>query len=163
MVSMLMLFTALASAREVARPDIARVERSIVAGANEFRRANGRGALASDAKLDAAAREFARFLAGKGKLGHEADGRNPGQRIEAQGYRYCMYAENLAYQYHSAGFETAKLAALLLEGWRESPGHRANLLKKDAVHTGVGVASAPGTSHFYAVQLFGRPRAGGRC
>ena len=160
---MVMLFAGVVEAREVARPDLPRVERAIVAGANEFRRAHGRGALATDARLDAAARDFAQYLARRGKLAHEADGRNPGQRIDAQGYRWCMYAENLAYQYHSAGFETAKLAALLLEGWQASPGHRANLLKKDAVHTGVAVAPTPGTSHFYAVQLFGRPRAGGRC
>lgn len=149
--------------REVLRPDLPRVEQAIVAGTNEFRRKNGRGAVASEARLDAAARDFAKFMAASGKLSHEADGRKPGDRITAHGYRYCMFAENISYEYHSAGFETGKLASQLLQGWQASSGHRANMLKGDAVHIGVGVARSPANGYFYAVQLFGSPRTGGRC
>lgn len=162
MLSALLLSTEVAG-REVARPDLPRVERAIVAGTNDFRRENGRGTVAVDARLEAAARGFAKFMAASGKLSHEADGRKAGERMVAQGYRYCMYAENISYQYSSAGYETGQLASLLLEGWKESRGHRANMLKGEAVHTGVGVARSPSTGYFYAVQLFGSPRAGGRC
>ena len=152
-----------AQGREALRPDLPQVERAIVAGTNDFRRENGRGAVAIDARLEAAAHAFAKLMAATGKLSHEADGRNAGERMVAQGYRYCMYAENISYQYSSAGFETGKLASLLLEGWKESRGHRANMLKGDAVHIGVGVARSPANGYFYAVQLFGSPRTGGRC
>jgi uncharacterized protein YkwD len=153
-----------AGAREVPRPDLPRVESAIVAGTNDFRRRHGRGEVASDARLAAAARDFARYMAAHGKLSHEADGRKAGERITAHGYRYCMYAENISYQHDTAGFETARLAAGLLDGWKESAGHRANMLKREAVHTGVGVARSARNGYYYAVQLFGSPRPGsGRC
>jgi uncharacterized protein YkwD len=56
-----------------------------------------------------------------GKFGHEADGRQPGQRAEAQGYRYCTVAENLALNLDSRGFETKELARKAVEGWKARP------------------------------------------
>ena len=54
---------------------------------------------------------------------------NPPQRAEAQGYRYCTVAENLALNLDSRGFETRQLARKAVEGWKASPGHRANMLR----------------------------------
>ena len=153
-----------AAAREApSQPELARVESIVVARTNEFRREEGRSALAGHAKLTTAAREFALFMARTGKYSHEADGRTPRERIEAHGYRWCMVAENISYQFSSTGFATGELASRLVDGWKRSADHRANMLDRDAVHTAVAVARSPRTGYFYAVQLFAGPRTGGRC
>ena len=93
-----------------------------------------------------------------GKFAHEADGRQPAQRAEAQGYRYCTVAENLALNLDSRGFETRQLARNAVEGWKASPGHRANMLRPHVTDVGVAVVRAPDRDpKFISVQLFGRP------
>ncbi len=100
------------------------------------------------------------YLAKSGKFAHEADGRQPAQRAEASGYRYCFIAENLAMNLDSRGFETRALARAAVEGWKNSPGHRANMLQPTVTEIGVAVARAPdGDPKFISVQLFGRPEA----
>jgi hypothetical protein len=67
-------------------------------------------------------------------------------------------AENLAMNLDSRGFETWALAAHAVEGWKNSPGHRRNLLTPHATEIGVAVARAPGPHpKFISVQVFGRP------
>ena len=78
----------------------------------------------------------------------------------AQGYRYCLVAENLAMNLDSRGFETRVLARDAVEGWKNSPGHRANMLQPTVTEIGVAVARAPDRDpKFISVQLFGRPEA----
>ncbi len=141
--------------------DLARVEALVVAGTNEFRRQEHLGAVAVDGHLEAAAREFAVFMARTAKFDHDADGRTPSLRVQAHGYDFCLVAENLAYEYNTADFETSDLARRLVEGWKASPGHRANMLKADAIDTAVALARvvAKGAPRYYAVQLFGRPKS----
>ena len=58
----------------------------------------------------------------------------------------------------SRGFATPALARAVVEGWKGSPPHRANLLKASATEIGVGLARAPDLDpKFISVQLFGRP------
>lgn len=91
--------------------------------------------------------------------GHDAGGTTPVQRARRAGYEDCMVAENIAFQYSSAEFATDDLARRYLEGWKESPGHRKNLLDADATDLAVAVAQSPRTRRYYAVQMFGRPRS----
>lgn len=141
------------------KPDLEAVERAVLAGTNELRREQGKRALRGHAALAKAARGFADFMAQREEYGHEADGRTPTQRARAAGYRDCMVAENIAYQYKSRGFETAELAEHLVRGWANSPGHRANMLDGTAVEVGIAVAYSEETSRYYGVQLFGRPES----
>ena len=139
-----------------AAPDLAQAERHIVEQTNRFRREEGAAAVRPNRLLEQAARGFAQFMAHSGQYGHQADGREPVQRTRAAGYDECLVAENIAFQYSSAGFETLELAEGFFEGWRQSPGHRRNMLDGDATETAVAMArSAQG--RYYAVQLFGRP------
>ena len=60
----------------------------------------------------------------------------------------------------SRGFETRALAGAAVEGWKNSPGHRANMLQPTVTEIGVAVARAPDRDpKFISVQLFGRPEA----
>jgi len=141
-----------------ALPDLPQTELAIVEMTNAFRKEHKLGALKPNAALIAAARAFADYLGRTGKFAHEADGREPHQRAEAQGYRYCLVAENLAFNLDSRGFETKMLARDVVEGWKNSPAHRVNLLEKGATEIGVGVARARDRHpKFISVQLFGRP------
>jgi len=141
-------------------PDLPQTEIAIVELTNAFRKENELGAVTSHPALAAAARAFAEYLARTGTFAHEADGREPQQRIEAQGYRHCLVAENLALNLDSRGFATAKLARDVVEGWKDSPGHRANMLLAGATEIGVGVARAPDKHpKFISVQLLARPEA----
>jgi hypothetical protein len=111
------------------------------------------------AELEATALEFARFMAKTGKYGHTADGRQPSERAAAQGYDYCIVSENLAYQYRSDGYDSAaELAERFVEGWKESPEHRKNMLDGAVTQTGVGVARDE-SGRYFAVQMFGRPKS----
>jgi hypothetical protein len=139
-------------------PDLPQTEIAIVEMTNAFRKDNKLGAVKPNAALTAAARAFADYLGRSGKFAHEADGRQPAQRAEAQGYRYCTVAENLALNLDSRGFETRQLARNAFEGWKASPGHRANMLRPHVTDVGVAVVRAPDRDpKFISVQLFGRP------
>lgn len=141
------------------RVDAAEANRLIVRQTNEFRRSQGAGAVTPNAALAQAAEQFAHYMARSDRYGHEADGREPVQRAQAQGYEHCLVSENIAFQYSSAGFRTADLAERFVQGWIDSPGHRRNMLDADATETGVAIAQSPRSGRYYAVQMFGRPRS----
>ena len=139
-------------------PDLARTEAAIVMQTNAFRREQRLGEVKPDPKLTEAARAFAAYLARTGRFAHEADGRKPAERIAAAGYKYCQVSENLALNQDSRGFTTDRLATAAVEGWKNSPGHRRNMVEPGVVEIGVGVARAPDPApKFLSVQLFGRP------
>jgi Cysteine-rich secretory protein family len=139
-------------------PDLPQTESAIVALTNAFRKQHALSELKPNAALTAAARAFAAYLGKTGKFAHEADGREPQQRAEAQGYHSCLIAENLALNLDSRGFVATKLAQDVIEGWKASPGHRANLLQKGVTEIGVGVVQAPNRHpKFVSVQVFARP------
>jgi hypothetical protein len=141
-----------------ALPDLPRTEAAIIEMTNAFRQENRLGPVKYNRALAAAARAFARYLAASGKFAHEADGREPYQRAEAQGYRYCLVAENLALNLDSRGFEATTLARDVVEGWKNSPAHRDNLLQKSATEVGVAVVPAPDRDpKFVSVQLLAQP------
>jgi uncharacterized protein YkwD len=142
------------------RPDLGRVEDIIVGRTNDFRREQGLQPVASDAKLEAAARYFAQYMARTERYGHQADGKEPADRATRHGYDYCLVAENISYQYSSEDFATTGLALRYVEGWKKSPGHRKNMLSPHAIDTGVAVARGE-SGRYYAVQMFGRRKSAG--
>jgi uncharacterized protein YkwD len=116
--------------------------------------------LRTNPELEKAARDFALYMARTGEFDHDAGGTTPASRVKAAGYDYCRVAENIARHYSSRGFTTPGLAGELVEGWKNSPGHRKNMLQPDVTETGVAIAHRrhDGVDDFYSVQLFGRPR-----
>ncbi len=139
-------------------PDLVRTEAAIIEQTNAFRRSERLGVVTPNAELTRAARRFAEYLATTGRFAHEADGRKPAERVKEAGYQFCMVAENLAMHLDSRGFTTSALASKAIEGWKNSPGHRKNLVEPHVTEIGVGVARAPDKNpKFLSVQLFGRP------
>jgi len=146
-------------AAQARTPDLSQVPQLIVRYTNDVRKAQGAEPTAANEPLSRAAGHFAEFMARTDQYGHGADGRTPSARAKEHGYNFCMIAENIAYQFHSAGFGTDELAQRFLQGWEKSPGHRKNMLDPDAMDTAVAVARSTRTGRYYAVQMFGRPRS----
>jgi hypothetical protein len=141
-------------------PDIPVVETAVIEMTNAYRRQNRLGEVRANPVLAKAARAYAAFLAKSGAFSHTADGREVGERIKAAGYAWCTVGENLAMHLDSRGFESRDLARKSVEGWINSPSHKANMLAPHVTEIGVGVVQAPDRDpKFISVQLFARPRS----
>jgi hypothetical protein len=141
-------------------PDVTSVETAIVDMTNAFRADNKLAAVKPNPALTAIARAYAKFLAKSGTFSHTADGRGAGDRITAGNYDWCQIGENLALNSDSRGFKSRDLAKKAVEGWINSPGHRANMVAESVTETGVGViASKDKVPKYLSVQLFARPKS----
>lgn len=156
--SALLLSLMLAAPRARAQDAIftQQVEARVLALVNDLRTEHGLPALQRESTLDQTADYFAGYMARTERLDHRADGATPAGRVKQRGYVYCNLSENIAMEYSSRGFAAETLARDLVEGWRDSPTHRANILDRVATQTGVGI-SRNGKGEYYAAQLFGRP------
>ena len=140
----------------VKKPNLNTVNRQILTQTNQFRKSQRLDPVRSNGQLNTAAQYFADFMARTGKYGHEADGKQPHERATMYGYNHAQIAENIASAYHTYGFATDELTRTFVDGWKNSPGHRKNMVDPFVLELGTAVAqSKDGT--YYAVQLFGRP------
>lgn len=97
---------------------------------NATRADAGRGALAVNDKLTQAAAAHARDLAQSDGFSHTgSNGSSVADRVRRQGYGFCFVAENIAKG--QASLEQ------VLNGWLASPGHRRNILAKQAREVGL--------------------------
>ncbi|MEV0129049.1 CAP domain-containing protein [Dactylosporangium sp. NPDC050688] len=123
-------------------------ETEVVTLTNNYRTANGCGALRIDSRLVAAARAHSTDMVTNNFFSHTgSNGSTFVQREAAAGYTTGASAENIAWGYRSP--------QEVVNGWINSAGHRANILNCASVAVGVGVAyKADGTP--YWTQDFGR-------
>jgi cysteine-rich secretory family protein len=140
-------------------PDLPKAVQLIIDQTNEFRKQEKRPAVQVNKELTKAAEYFAKFMAKTGKYGHEADEKKPAERAKEHDYDYCIVLENIAKVFNSEGFSTEALASQFVKGWKESPGHRKNMLDPDVTDTGVAIARSEETGYYFAVQMFGRPKS----
>ena len=125
--SLLLLFLV---ATQAFASDITRA--SVVAAMNEYRAEHHLPPLREDARLDAAAGDRMRDMEDQAYWAHDApDGRSPFTWLEPNGYTFHFAGENLA-----TGFDTTEV---LVEGWMESPGHRANILSPHYEDCGIAI------------------------
>ena len=133
----------------------AKVEQELIDLTNDLRKvarltpaAPRSGPLAPNPKLMIAARAHAANMAAQDKLDHTLEEKSFTDRAKDAGYRYRLIGENIAW-----GRQTPKE---VMEGWMNSPLHRANILKEEFTEIGVGVAKNQ-KGEKYWVQLFGTP------
>jgi len=87
------------------------------------------------------------------------EGKGPGDRIAATGYRFSTWGENIAWGGGKFG-----TPASIVRSWMGSPGHRANILNDAFKQSGLGIAVGdpdPAASGFAAAtytQVFATPR-----
>lgn len=132
-------------------------EQKIIEATNAFRGSRGLPALTPSVNLIRIAQGHARNMARQDRYGdsdrdgHVLDGRNVEYRIRTGGYDFARVAENVGYQ-----LNRRDPAASMMKGWRDSSGHRRNMLLEDITQIGTGAAQGR-SGRWYFVQLFGRP------
>ena len=116
---------------------------------NAARAQFGLSQLAQSRALTDAAIAQARYAAARGELTHRSAGNaTVKDRVEARGYDACLAAENLAARQRSE----AEVAA----GWLSSPGHRSNIMLRQATHWGAGKAVTAEGETYWVLVLAGR-------
>ena len=103
-----------------------------------YRHNNGLGSVQVDPELTKLAELQAQAMASANKMDHDV--RAPlGKRLNAAGYPANVAVENI-----SAGYHTLAEA---FSGWRDSPPHRANMLKSGVTKLGIAASYAPNTKY----------------
>ncbi|HKH01518.1 MAG TPA: CAP domain-containing protein [Bradyrhizobium sp.] len=103
-----------------------------------YRQNNGLGTLVVDLDLMKLAEQQSQVMASQNKLDHDV--KAPlAKRLNASGYAATLAVENV-----SAGYHTLAEA---FSGWRDSPPHRANMLKTGVTKLGIAASYAPNTKY----------------
>ncbi|MDO0930654.1 CAP domain-containing protein [Streptomyces sp. DG2A-72] len=134
-------------ARPLTPQALARTAADVVDLTNRERAGAGLPPLAVDPVLTAAAQAHSADMIARAFYSHTSpDGSQPWDRAAAAGSTRRSIGENIACGQRSP--------AEVVEGWMNSPGHRANILKPTFTHIGVGFAGG-GAAGTYWTQLFG--------
>jgi uncharacterized protein YkwD len=105
---------------------------------SQYRQNNGLGAVAVDPDLMKLAEAQSGVMAAQNKLDHDV--RAPlAKRLSGAGYPATVAVENV-----SAGYHTLAEA---FSGWRDSPPHKANMLKSGVTKLGIAASYAPNTKY----------------
>ncbi|CCD89308.1 conserved protein of unknown function [Bradyrhizobium sp. ORS 285] len=105
---------------------------------SQYRQNNGLGMVEVDPELMRLAESQSQAMADKNKLDHDV--RAPlAKRLNGAGYDAVVAVENV-----SAGYHTLAEA---FSGWRDSPPHRANMLKSGVTKIGIAASYAPNTKY----------------
>ncbi|MGI5372970.1 CAP domain-containing protein [Streptomyces sp. CA-251387] len=133
-------------ARPLTPGGLSRTAAEVVDLTNRERARAGLRPLAVDPALTTAAQAYSADMAARAFYSHTSpEGSQPWDRAAA-GSRMRTIGENIACGQRSP--------AEVVEGWMNSPGHRANILKRDFTHIGIGFAGG-GPAGTYWTQLFG--------
>lgn len=127
--------------------ELARTASEVVALTNVERTAAGLRPLSADPLLANAAQAHSDDMVARAFYSHTSPGgAQPWDRAAAAGSTRRTIGENIACGQRSP--------AEVVLGWMNSPGHRANILKPDFTHIGIGLAGG-GKMGTYWTQLFG--------
>lgn len=132
-------------------PNVARIRTDLQAAINAERAKAGVGRVALHARATTAARKHGCDMVAYGYFSHTGrDGSTPMIRLKREGYDACFTAENLALGHTNVPW--------VMRDWMNSPGHRANILDKRALHIGVAaVKPEKATRPIYWVLMLARP------
>ncbi|GGA89918.1 CAP domain-containing protein [Ornithinibacillus halotolerans] len=124
-------------------PGVSAYEREVVRLTNIERVNNGLPELKIDAKLSEVAWYKSKDMVDVGYFDHQSPTYgSPFDMMSQFGVSYTAAGENIAY-----GYSTPEA---VVNGWMNSPGHRANILNEKFTHIGVGHVS----QGHYATQMF---------
>ncbi|WP_088346054.1 MULTISPECIES: CAP domain-containing protein [Rhodomicrobium] len=125
---------------------------------NESRRAQKLPPLALEPKLNQAAMRHALDMLKRNFYAHNTpEGKTPADRYQAVGgSKWMLTAENIARCETCRPPVTDAVLRRLQDGWMNSPGHRANILRKGLTTFGYGIVM-DAKGGMYAVQNFAGP------
>jgi uncharacterized protein YkwD len=126
---------------------LARYAAEVVSLTNGHRTAHRLPALAIDPALTRAAQSYSEDMVARRFYSHTSpEGTQPWDRAATAGSTHRSIGENIACGQRSP--------AQVVQGWMDSPGHRANILKPEFTHIGIGLRGG-GEAGTYWTQLFG--------
>ncbi len=155
--------------------DISTIEAMIIRLTNEECQRAGLEPLQHDPSISRIARMHSEDMILRG-FSHVLGGRDPTDRALDAGYDCRAYRPDGSYTYGlsenifkyprirewliwpsgsrqvSKALGTEEMAVALVQGWMDSPGHRANILDRDARRIGVGVAIEERQQHGYITE-----------
>jgi uncharacterized protein YkwD len=105
---------------------------------SQYRENNGLSSVEVDPALIKLAEQQSQAMASQNKLDHDVKAPLP-KRLNASGYPATLAVENV-----SAGYHTLAEA---FSGWRDSPPHKANMLKNGVTKLGIAASYAPNTKY----------------
>jgi len=105
---------------------------------SQYRQNNGLEAVVVDSGLMKLAEQQSQAMASRNKMDHDVKAPLD-KRLGAAGYPAILAVENV-----SAGYHTLAEA---FSGWRDSPPHRANMLKGGVTKMGIAASYAPNTKY----------------
>ena len=129
-------------------------EQEVLKLTNDFRRKNNLKSLVLDRKLDEAADKHSESMAKDDFFSHTGKkGDRLGDRLKSVGFQYQTAGENIA-----AGQRTPEA---VVQGWINSPGHKANILNPSFNGIGIGYYSLQNDTgnvnyNTYWTQVFGK-------
>jgi uncharacterized protein YkwD len=137
----------LAYATEISR-------QSLLNSTNSSRSGHSKGGLKLNEQLNSAAQAKANDMVARNYWSHNTpDGKEPWVFINGAGYSYIKAGENLAY-----GFTTSSET---INGWMNSPSHKANMLDGDFTEVGFGYANSSNFNNAgeetVVVAMYGKP------
>jgi uncharacterized protein YkwD len=116
--------------------DLRAMEAEVETAINRVRARHGRDPLVPTGTLAGVARAHSQDMVRRDYFDHaDPDGRKPADRVGEAGVAWTRVTENIAM---NMGMDDPVSRAV--EGWMDSPGHRANILDAEVTHTGVGLA-----------------------
>ncbi|MFS0861355.1 SafA/ExsA family spore coat assembly protein [Fredinandcohnia sp. 179-A 10B2 NHS] len=125
------------------------IENQVIQLTNQQRAKNGLPALKADWELSRVARYKSVDMRDKNYFSHTSPTYgSPFTMMKNFGVSYRTAAENIA-----AGQRTPQE---VVNAWMNSPGHRANILKSDITHIGVGYAEGGSKRHYWTQMFIGK-------
>ncbi len=122
--------------------DAAALRQGLTAWINQMRQDGGLSALRDSAALQTAASGHACDMAKRNFFAHEGPGGPAfGSRIKRTGYRFKRASENIANT-------SAAAVANVVNVWRNSPPHWANIMNPEVRDLGVGIAQGNGRTYW---------------
>jgi len=112
---------------------------------------NGLPALAMNSDVRAVARAHSEDMAANNYFSHtNLDDESPFDRLDKAGVPWRTAGENIGY---NSGY--ADPAAVAVDSWMNSDGHRANILTEAFTHAGMGVGRAPDGAYYFTQVFIG--------
>ncbi|WP_246599356.1 CAP domain-containing protein [Clostridium lacusfryxellense] len=126
-----------------------KIVKEVVTLVNQERSKQGLAPLKENVKLSTVARTKSEDMAKNNYFSHTSPTYgSPFDMMKQFGITYSAAGENIA-----MGQPTA---ASVMDGWMNSPGHRANILSKDFTEIGVGIAKNANGSIYWTQQFIGK-------
>jgi uncharacterized protein YkwD len=119
---------------------------------NQYRAGGGLAPLQVDGSLVAVARQRAQDMAAKNYFAHTSpSGETAFSIMDGIGYDYGIAGENIARNNYPSG----QSVGVAMDGFMNSPGHRANIMEVQFTRVGIGVAFDGNGMIYYAVVFAG--------